>query len=62
MLRKLGTVIVGLALRRTRWRFDKSWRWGSTRAKAFVYAYLCSSVGANYIGDGDPVRHWWRHS
>ena len=55
--------LVAPILRLTGYRFDKTWRWGETRFKRFVYAYLLCTFVANIEADnpGAVVRNPFWH-
>jgi hypothetical protein len=54
-LRYVTAAIMGLAMRRTSFRFSKAYRHGETRIHRLVYACV-STVAANYVADGLNVR------
>ena len=53
--RNCAAAVVGLAMRPTRFRFSKNYRWGTSRRHRAVYA-LVNTVAANYVADGDDPR------
>ena len=50
-IRRLNARLIAPILRATGYRFDKTWRWGDTPFKAFVYTYVVSTVAANNAAD-----------
>jgi len=48
-MRQLTPKLIAPILKRTRYRFDKSWRHGDTLAKRFVYDYMLDTVKANTL-------------
>lgn len=65
-IRFLITVITGLLIRRTEYRFDSTWRHADTGYKAAFYR-VCCTFAANYIADDaqpfgwHQVKHWARY-
>lgn len=53
--RNACAAVVGLALRRGRFRFSRDYRHGVTRRHRLIYA-LVNTVAANYVADGDDPR------
>jgi len=56
-MRNFTAILIAPILRLTGYRFDKSWRWGDTPLKAFVYDYLLSTVAANNAADRTAEHH-----
>jgi len=56
-MRHFTAILIAPILRLTGYRFDKSWRWGDTPLKAFVYDYLLSTVAANNAADRTAEHH-----
>ena len=60
MIRRFGTMAVGIALRALSYRFSKDWRHAETGGRAWIYQHLCCTFLANRIADGAPIRSgWW---
>ena len=49
--RNITAHLIAPIMRRTVYRFSKEYRWGVSRLHRAVYA-LVSTVGANYLADG----------
>lgn len=47
----LMPTLIAPMLRLIGYRFDKSWRWGETSSKQFVYSWLCCTFIANIKAD-----------
>ena len=62
-IRNCTAAIAGLAMRRTAFRFDKNYRWGTTRRHRIVYATV-NTIAANYVAEGDHplVAVFWGYS
>ena len=50
-MRIFNAKLIAPIMRVTGYRFDKTWRWGDTPFKEFVYTYVVSTVAANNVAD-----------
>lgn len=51
-MRNVNAAAVAVILKATGWRFDKSWRRADTGFKAFIFAHILNTTGANLKADG----------
>jgi len=50
-MRDVTATAAAVILRATGYRFDKSWRRADTGFKAFIFAYVLNTTGANIKAD-----------